>query len=215
MTKLKISATPEKEDFFGKYENSGRVGQVLLANYFKQLEVLTREALDSGTITSALEIGCGPGYSTKKISKFLPKAVRLDASEYVKPLVSVAKKNNPKLKIWQEDIYHLKSNSNSYDLIYLLEVLEHLDYPKVALNEIRRVLKPGGFLIVGVPREPLWRFLNMARGAYWSNFGNTPGHLNHWSSPAIGEFLHKNIGSKVSVKRPLPWTLVLSKTTKR
>ncbi len=36
-------------------------------------------------------------------------------------------------------------------------------------------------LLVSVPREPLWRALNMARGAYWRELGNTPGHLNHWS----------------------------------
>ena len=31
------------------------------------------------------------------------------------------------------------------------------------------------------PREPLWRGLNIARGAYLKDLGNTPGHLNHWS----------------------------------
>ena len=36
-------------------------------------------------------------------------------------------------------------------------------------------------LLVSVPREPLWRALNMLRGAYWRALGNTPGHLNHWS----------------------------------
>ena len=38
-----------------------------------------------------------------------------------------------------------------------------------------------GYLLVCVPREPLWRGLNMARGAYLKDLGNTPGHLNHWS----------------------------------
>ena len=32
-----------------------------------------------------------------------------------------------------------------------------------------------------MPREPLWRGLNMARGAYLKDLGNTPGHVNHWS----------------------------------
>ena len=36
-------------------------------------------------------------------------------------------------------------------------------------------------LLVSVPREPLWRGLNMARGAYLKDLGNTPGHVNHWS----------------------------------
>ena len=214
MTKLKITATPEKEDFFGKYEKSGKLGRSLLANYFKKVELLTNEALKSGKVTRALEIGCGPGFSTQKISKMFPKSVKLEASEYVAPLVKVAKKNNPKIKIWQEDIYKLKSDDSSYDLIYLLEVLEHLDHPKVALAEIKRVLRPGGFLILGVPREPLWRFLNMARGAYWGSLGNTPGHLNHWSSGSLRKYIEKEFGKVLAVRKPLPWSICLAKPKK-
>ena len=40
-------------------------------------------------------------------------------------------------------------------------------------------------LLVSVPREPLWRGLNMARGAYMRDLGNTPGHVNHWSKRAL------------------------------
>lgn len=215
MTKLKITATPESEDFFGKYEESGKIGQALLSNYFRKVELLTSETLGSDQIIKALEIGCGPGYSTQKISKILPKTVELEASEYVEALVGVAKKNNPGIKIWQEDIYQLKSKDNYYDLVYLLEVIEHLDHPKVALSEIKRVLRPGGYLIVGVPREPLWRFLNMARGSYWRNLGNTPGHLNHWSTGSLRKFLTQNFGKVIQVETPLPWSIALTKSTKR
>ncbi len=40
-------------------------------------------------------------------------------------------------------------------------------------------------VLVSVPREPLWRAVNMARGAYWRELGNTPGHVNHFSKSAI------------------------------
>ena len=215
MTKLKITATPEKEDFFGKYEKSGKMGQILLGNYFKKVELLTSTPLKSGEVTNVLEIGCGPGYSTQKIARMLPKSVKLEASEYVAPLVRVAKKNNPKIKIWQEDVYQLKAKDNSYDFIYLLEVLEHLDHPKVALSEIKRVLKPGGFLMLGVPREPLWRILNIVRGAYWGSLGDTPGHLNHWSASSLRSLIEKNFGEVIEIRTPLPWSIILSKVTKR
>ncbi len=44
---------------------------------------------------------------------------------------------------------------------------------------------PSGGCWSSVPREPLWRGLNMARGAYWGALGNTPGHLNHWSQADV------------------------------
>ena len=46
-----------------------------------------------------------------------------------------------------------------------IEVLEHVPDPEATLAEMARVAR--GYLLVSVPREPLWRGLNMARGAYW------------------------------------------------
>ena len=63
-------------------------------------------------------------------------------------------------------------------------------------------------LLVSVPREPLWRMLNMARGAYWSALGNTPGHLNHWSRRSFVELLSRH-GEVVEVRSPFPWTMLL------
>ena len=44
---------------------------------------------------------------------------------------------------------------------------------------------PAAHLLVSVPREPLWRALNVARGAYLRELGNTPGHVNHWSKRGV------------------------------
>ena len=55
--------------------------------------------------------------------------------------------------------------------------------PEATLAEMARVARR--HLLVSVPREPLWRGLNMARGAYLRDLGNTPGHVNHWSKRAF------------------------------
>ena len=47
-------------------------------------------------------------------------------------------------------------------------------------------------LLVSVPREPLWRGLNVARGAYLSDLGNTPGHVNHWSKRSFVAMLSRH-----------------------
>ena len=125
-----------------------------------------------------------------------------------------AQKNNPGLKITAESVYELKRKDASLDMVFLLEVLEHLDYPEVALKEISRVVKPGGYLILGVPREPLWRALNMARLKYLHDFGNTTGHLNHWSKKSLIKHVSENFHDVVEVRSPLPWTLVLARKPK-
>ena len=64
------------------------------------------------------------------------------------------------------DVMNMKSvPSNSYDCIFCAGVLEHVTDPKKAINEMRRILRPNGIILVGVPfRQPIhmtddyWRF---------------------------------------------------------
>ena len=118
---------------------------------------------------------------------------------------------NPGVTVTQESVYELKHADNTFDVIFLLEVLEHLDYPDKALEEIARVLKPEGVLILGVPREYLWCALNLARGKYITRLGNTIGHLNHWSTFTLKRFITKHFGPVEAHKTPLPWTIVRAK----
>lgn len=206
---MPLSATPECEDFRGKYE-SGRIGQALLDRYFAAVgELLELAAINhSGR---AIEIGCGQGLSTKRLRTILDEHIYLEASEYVHEQVVLASENNPSLRFVQESIYELARASEQYDIVFLLEVLEHLDYPTPALREVKRVLRPGGYLIAGVPREPLWRALNMARGKYLADLGNTPGHLNHWSRQGFANYVGRDFGEVTAIRSPIPWTLVLAR----
>lgn len=202
-----LRATPEKEDFRGKYE-SGKVGAFLLDGYFRAVKDLF--GISDLKRGSAIEIGCGEGLSTKRLSAMLQREISLEASEYVEHQIPDAQRNNPGLKIIQESVYELTHKNDSFELVFLLEVLEHLDFPTKALKEVKRILRPNGYLIIGVPREPLWRVLNMARGKYWNDFGNTPGHLNHWSSFGIKELLEAQFGKVIAIRQPIPWTLLLA-----
>ena len=78
--------------------------------------------------------------------------------------------------------------------------------PESTLAEMARVARR--HLIVSVPREPMWRMLNMARGAYLRELGNTPGHLNHWSKVGFHSLLTR-YGTVQEVRTPFPWTMVL------
>jgi 2-polyprenyl-3-methyl-5-hydroxy-6-metoxy-1,4-benzoquinol methylase len=95
---------------------------------------------------------------------------------------------------------------NEFDLASAIEVLEHVPDPERSLAEMARCAR--SHLLVSVPREPLWRMLNMARGAYWAALGNTPGHLNHWSRRSFVALLAGH-GEVVEVRSPFPWTMLL------
>ena len=94
----------------------------------------------------------------------------------------------------------------SFELVAAIEVLEHVADPPAALAEMARVA--ARWLLVSVPREPLWRMLNLARGAYVGELGNTPGHLHHWTPGSFRRLLAGH-GEIVSARAPLPWTMLL------
>lgn len=215
MNKGELRATPEVEDFGHKYteEGQGKIGAKLLDGYFRVVNELLKASgkLDSKKPLKVIELGCGEGYSTQRLHKMFPKKTSFHASEYVPELVPKAQALNPAIEVIEESIYELTHKDNTFDVVFLPEVLEHLDYPAEALLEIKRVLKDDGVLILGVPREPLWRGLNMARGKYLKDLGNTTGHLNHWSAHGLVKYLEKNFGPVIERRNPLPWTIVLAK----
>ena len=87
-----------------------------------------------------------------------------------------------------------------------IEVLEHVPEPEATLSEMARVARR--HLLVSVPREPMWRMLNLARGAYLREMGNTPGHINHWSKVSFHSLLSR-YGAVQEVRTPFPWTMLL------
>jgi ubiquinone/menaquinone biosynthesis C-methylase UbiE len=101
---------------------------------------------------------------------------------------------------------NLPFGENEFELAAAIEVLEHVPDPEHTVAEMARVA--GGHLLVSVPREPLWRALNVARGAYIKDLGNTPGHVNHWSKRSFVAMLER-YGRVVEARSPFPWTMLL------
>jgi SAM-dependent methyltransferase len=100
----------------------------------------------------------------------------------------------------------LEFADDEFELVAATEVLEHVVAPERALAEMARVASR--HLLVSVPHEPLWRALNMARGAYLKDLGNTPGHLNHWTRRSFVSLLGRH-GEVVQTRSPFPWTMLL------
>ena len=197
------------KEFTEKYTESGKVGGVLVNNYFKSVQRLIsyipQKELEN---TQVLEVGCGPGFSTQRLLNLLPRSVKLSASDVEEENVQdTLKKVGERAKVSVEDVYNLEREDSSLDLIFVLEVMEHLEQPEKALKELKRVCKK--YMILGVPNEPIWRILNMARMKYLKDLGNTPGHVQHWNMNSFKKLLESNGFKVLKTQSPLPWSLVL------
>jgi 2-polyprenyl-3-methyl-5-hydroxy-6-metoxy-1,4-benzoquinol methylase len=165
------------------------------------------ELLGLAAPNSLLDVGCGEGVLVQRWAKLLvgARVVGVDLEE-ASLQDGWSARTAPNLEFRVGHAEHLPFADGEFDLVSAVEVLEHLPDPRHALAEMRRCAQR--HLLVSVPREPLWRALNMLRGAYWTALGNTPGHLNHWSRDGFVRLLADH-GEVTAVRSPLPWTLVL------
>ena len=189
---------------YDKYGSTNPVVRRLMAGFERTLDELLERAAPS----SVLDVGCGEGVLTHKWAQRLRdgRVVGLDLED---PVIQAewVKRTAPNLEYRIMKAERLPFADGEFELAAAIEVLEHVPEPEHTVAEMARVAR-GGHLLVSVPREPLWRGLNLARGAYVKELGNTPGHLNHWSRKAFVELLSAH-GTVEEIRSPFPWTMLL------
>jgi 2-polyprenyl-3-methyl-5-hydroxy-6-metoxy-1,4-benzoquinol methylase len=187
---------------YDKYGSTNPVVRRLMAGFEAALEDLFTAAAPD----SLLDVGCGEGVLTQKwAARIEGPVVGIDLDD---PALHAEweKRTAPNLSYRVMKAENLPFADDEFDVATAIEVLEHVPEPEHTVAEMARVAHR--FLLVSVPREPLWRALNMARGAYLSDLGNTPGHLNHWSKRSFVELLSRH-GEVVEARSPFPWTMLL------
>jgi 2-polyprenyl-3-methyl-5-hydroxy-6-metoxy-1,4-benzoquinol methylase len=155
----------------------------------------------------AHEVGCGEGFLSTMLAQggLVVRGSDISAAAVATARQRAAALGLP-LAFRVADLHDLRPEEDGAELVVCCEVLEHLVDPARALALLARLAQP--HLIVSVPREPLWRMLNMARGRYWAALGNTPGHLQHWSARGFLALLEDHVEVR-EVRTPLPWTMAL------
>lgn len=190
---------------YNKYEAKNPIVRYLTNNFINQL---TKLVINTNA-SDVHEVGCGEGYLSSLLFDLLGK--RIKASDYSAEIIELARQIHKDKDITFKacSIYNLNQKDDSAELVICCETLEHLKEPHLALSILQKLATH--YAIISVPREPLWRILNVLRGKYVSNRGNTPGHVQHWSKRSFLNMV-RNYFHICEVKTPLPWTMVLCRT---
>ena len=188
---------------YDKYNASNPVARLLQQGFERNLEDL----LASTEAQSLLDVGCGEGVLTQRWANQLAprRVVGIDLDD---PLLAAEweRRQAPNLAYIAQRAEQLPFADGEFDVATAIEVLEHVPDPTHTLAEMARCA--ARHMLVSVPHEPMWRAVNMARGAYWRELGNTPGHVNHFSKPAIVSLCARH-GDVIETRSPFPWTMVL------
>jgi 2-polyprenyl-3-methyl-5-hydroxy-6-metoxy-1,4-benzoquinol methylase len=188
---------------YDKYGSTNPVVKRLMARFEGEMDLL----LERARPRSIVDVGCGEGVLTEQWAQRFSDArlVGLDLDD-PKLRAEWQQRERPNLQFAAGTGDTLPFGDGEFELASAMEVLEHVPDPEAVVAEMARV--SSRWVLASVPREPLWRALNLARGAYVRDLGNTPGHLNHWSKRGFARLLARH-GEIVELRSPLPWTMAL------
>ena len=192
-------------NYFNKYESKNRLYQMLMSKYRATLVGLIKEL----SISNCLEIGSGEGYTLDFLHAARPD-VKYFGSDISILQCESGKSNRPYAEWLVQLGDNISMKTSSFDIVIACEVLEHVKNPGIVLKEMQRVSNK--FILLSVPHEPMWRILNILRLKYLNNFGNTPGHLNHWSPQKINSLV-TGYFNPIQLKISFPWVFILGEKT--
>jgi 2-polyprenyl-3-methyl-5-hydroxy-6-metoxy-1,4-benzoquinol methylase len=200
---VSVESAERGGNVYDKYGTSNPVARRLVAGFMSDLD----ELVERSGAREAHEVGCGEGELAIRLAG---AGLRVRGSDAFPAVLTEARGRaraaGVEIAFDACPIEELEPARDAAELVVCCEVLEHLEDPRHALELLARLARP--WLIASVPREPLWRTLNLARLTYVGELGNTPGHLNHWSKSGFEQFLGERF-EVVEVRSPIPWTMVL------
>jgi len=152
-----------------------------------------------------LDVGCGDGTVTSYIAKTLDDKDKLVGVDYDPVRIKrLSSKTNMKITIIEGDAIKLPIPDNYADIINIHHVMEHIPEEEKAMSELKRVLKPDGYLIIGVPHEAgiPGKILRIVHKRMYDPEKNKQSgwHVNFYSRKSMVEKLNKLGMNVVEIK---------------
>jgi SAM-dependent methyltransferase len=187
-----------------KYKSENPLQRLLIRRFIAKLSDMFDATQPS---ESVLEIGCGEGFVAGQLSARQAGGPYVGVDLNEEDLQNLRAKF-PAVEAHQGSIYDLSFLGRDFDVVVCAEVMEHLDDPDAALEQI--IARRPRWVILSVPHEPWFCLSNFARGKNITRFGNDPEHVNLWGRRGF----RKVLDSYLVVERhetSYPWQLVLAR----
>ncbi len=156
---------------------------------FSQIIILIEKFKKSGRL---LDIGCATGCFLNIARNRGWQVCGIELSRWAADFAS----KTFGINVICGDIKHVNLSSSSFDVITLIDTMEHLTAPFEILKQLHAVQRKGGVLYILIPDIGSWA-ARIFKGRWW---GISEFHLNYFSKKTINSFLSK-AGYKILVCR--------------
>ena len=192
---IRREAAAAPSAFRGERLTSAVSGQVAIEHYHRYL--LARDLCRGRDV---LDVAAGEGYGTALLAQVAASAVgiEIDAESVAAARVEFAR---PNLRFEQGDARSLPLGDASVDVAVSFETLEHLAEQHEFLSELRRVLRPGGLLVMSTPDRDIYSPLGTAPN---------PFHVLELSRDEFGALLDRHfVHVAFAIQRPMIGSVIL------
>lgn len=130
-----------------------------------------------------IDIGCGRANLLKAFKRLGCKCFGVERSDFP------ADQEMADIHIYKQDLLDIHFDQNSFDLVVIWHVLEHLTDPAAAIEKISQILKPDGLLVIAVPN--FGGLQSSLFGKHWFHL-DLPRHTYHFSNHSLANLLEAN-----------------------
>ena len=112
------------------------------------MDIILKKLAEHKALKKTLELGCGNGTYSKVIAR---ETSKLHATDFSDEMVNAARtrlKTTANVRVEKEDCFHLSYEDDSFDTVFMANLLHIIPEPEKAVREAKRVLKTGGSIIV-------------------------------------------------------------------
>lgn len=185
-----------------KHENANPLQRMLVDRFHSEIVRLV-DLVEPATI---LDLGCGEGYVLQHLAEAGIGAALTGVDLSSQAVAAARTRMGSLAEIIEGDVNELGPSLGRFDLVMMLEVLEHLEEPDSILDLLGELTD--SYVILSVPHEPVFRGLNLLRLKNVRRWGSDSEHLQHWTKRGFEKFVERKfcIVERGSV---LPWSLLL------
>lgn len=131
----------------GKFKPLHRINQIRIEYILDSIKLYLQKK--DITNLNIIDIGCGGGLTAEPLARLGANVTGIDAGkDNIKVAKMHAEQSNLNINYIHGDIENLPDNNEKYDVVLVLEIIEHVDNPEIFIKLCQKVMRQGGIIII-------------------------------------------------------------------